>query len=41
MNIKDILAIEEVKGDLDDGEEFYDSQEIGIGAYFRLHHFGY
>jgi hypothetical protein len=41
VNIKDILAIEEVKGDLDDGEEFYDSQEIGIGAYFRLHHFGY
>ena len=35
MNITDILAIEEVKGDLDDGEEFYDSQEIGIGAYFR------
>lgn len=35
MNIKDILAIEEVKGDLDDGEEFYDSQENGIGTYFR------
>ncbi len=35
MNIKDIIAIEEVKGDLDDGEGFYDSQEIGIGTYFR------
>ena len=35
MNIKSIIAIEEVKGDLDDGEEFYDLQEIGIGTYFR------
>ncbi|MCP4376416.1 MAG: type II toxin-antitoxin system RelE/ParE family toxin [bacterium] len=30
-----MIAIEEVRGDLDDGEEFYDSQELGIGTYFR------
>ena len=35
MNIKDILVLKEVKSDLGEGEEFYDSQEIGIGSYFR------
>jgi hypothetical protein len=35
LNIRDISAIEEVGSDLDDGEDFYDSQEIGVGAYFR------
>ena len=35
MNIKDVIAIEEVKSDLNDGEDFYESQAFGIGAYFR------
>ena len=35
MNIKDIVAIEEVKSDIDSGEEFYETQSDGIGSYFR------
>jgi len=35
MNIKDVIAIEEVKCDLDNGEDFYESQAFGIGSYFR------
>ncbi len=35
MNIKDVIAIEEVKSDLDNGEDFYESQAFGIGSYFR------
>jgi len=35
MNINNVIAIEEVKYDLDCGEKFYESQEIGIGVYFR------
>ncbi len=35
MRIKKIIAIEEVKNDLDVGEEFYDLQELGVGSYFR------
>ena len=33
--IKSIIALKEVKGDLDKGEYFYDIQELGIGRYFR------
>jgi len=35
MRIKKIVAIEEVKDDLDAGVEFYDLQELGVGSYFR------
>ncbi len=35
MFVKEIVAIEEVQYDLDDGEEFYESIEPGVGAYFR------
>ncbi len=35
MKIKEVIAIEEVKCDLDDGENFYERQESGLGAYFR------
>ena len=35
MNIKEVIAIEEVKADLDNGEKFYESQAFGVGAYFR------
>ena len=35
MNIKDVIAIKEVKYDLDKGELFYESQAFGIGTYFR------
>ena len=35
MLIKDVIAIEEVNCDLIDGENFYELQESGLGAYFR------
>ncbi len=35
MTIKDVIAIKEVKSDLDKGEPFYESQAFGIGLYFR------
>ncbi|MDD2598717.1 MAG: type II toxin-antitoxin system RelE/ParE family toxin [Kiritimatiellae bacterium] len=35
MHVKEIIAIEEVQADLNNGEEFYSLQEIGLGAYFR------
>ena len=35
MNITKIIALEEVATDLDNGEQFYDSQEPGTGTYFR------
>jgi hypothetical protein len=35
MNVKDVIAIEEVKTDLDNGEDFYEAQAFGIGSYFR------
>lgn len=35
MNIKNILALKEVSHDLKIGEEFYEKQNHGLGAYFR------
>ena len=35
MNIKDVIAIEEVKDDFDMGERFYENQAFGLGPYFR------
>lgn len=35
MNVKEVIAIEEVKCDLIDGERFYELQEIGLGTYFK------
>ena len=35
MTIRNVVALEEVKADLEQGEAFYEAQEPGIGAYFR------
>ena len=35
MKIKEVIAIAEVQSDLDNGEAFYESQEPGIGLFFR------
>lgn len=35
MNVNNVIAIDQVKYDLDAGEEFYNLSEPGIGAYFR------
>ncbi|MBT6389012.1 MAG: type II toxin-antitoxin system RelE/ParE family toxin, partial [Campylobacteraceae bacterium] len=35
MNIKDIIALEEVSIDLKIGEEFYENQNKGLGSYFK------
>lgn len=35
MYVKDVIAIEEVNCDLIDGENFYELQGSGLGAYFR------
>jgi len=35
MQVKEVIAIEEVKCDLIDGESFYELQETGLGTYFR------
>ena len=35
MNIKDIIALEEVSKDIKIAEEFYEKQNQGLGGYFR------
>ena len=35
MNIKDVIALEEVSIDLKIGEEFYAKQNKGLGGYFK------
>jgi len=35
MNVKKVIAIEDVHSDLNIGERFYESSEAGIGIYFR------
>src|SRR5574344_149333 len=35
MNIKNIIALEEVTLDLKTAEEFYERQSIGLGGYFK------
>ncbi len=35
MNIKNIVALEEVALDLKTAEEFYEKQSIGLGGYFK------
>jgi hypothetical protein len=35
MNIKDIIALEEVSLDLKIAEEFYEKQNTGLGSYFK------
>ena len=35
MNIKNIIALEEVSFDLKIAEEFYEKQNKGLGGYFR------
>lgn len=35
MNIKDIIALEEVSKDIKMAEEFYEKQNQGLGGYFR------
>lgn len=34
MKIKDVVVLEEVTDDMNDGKSFYDSQERGVGDYF-------
>jgi len=34
MKIKDVFVLEEAVDDLNEGKDFYDFQEIGIGDYF-------
>ncbi len=35
MQVSKIIAIAEVKDDLDAGENFYESRAHGVGGYFR------
>lgn len=35
MNIKNIVALEEVKIDLEIGQNFYEKQNLGLGNYFK------
>lgn len=35
MKVVNITALKEVQADLDDGAQFYDLSELGIGVYFR------
>jgi len=35
MHVTEIIAVEEVQTDLNNGETFYNSQQIGLGSYFR------
>jgi hypothetical protein len=35
MNIKNVIALEEVSFDLKIAEEFYENQNKGLGGYFR------
>lgn len=34
MNIKDVIILKEAADDLNDGKDFYDEKEKGIGDYF-------
>ena len=34
MKIKDVLVLKEAVADLNDGKEFYDNREKGVGDYF-------
>lgn len=34
MNIKEIIVLDEVSEDIEDGRKFYDECEFGIGDYF-------
>ncbi len=34
MNIKDVFVLNEAVDDLQDGKEFYNQQEYGVGEYF-------
>ncbi len=34
MNIKDVFILNEAIDDLQDGKEFYNQQENGVGEYF-------
>lgn len=35
MNIKNIIALEEVSKDINLGKEFYEKQNQGLGSYFK------
>ena len=35
MNVNNVIAIDQVQYDLDDGEAFYNLSEPGVGTYFR------
>jgi hypothetical protein len=34
MKIKDVVTLKEVANDLNEGKEFYDRREAGVGNYF-------
>ena len=34
MKIKDVVTLKEVSNDLNEGKEFYDQREAGVGDYF-------
>jgi hypothetical protein len=34
MRIKDVFVLEEAVNDLDEGKEFYNTKELGVGEYF-------
>ena len=34
MKVKDVVVLEEVTDDMNDGKAFYDSSEPGVGDYF-------
>ena len=34
INIKDIIILKDVEKDLNNGKDFYDQREIGVGDYF-------
>jgi hypothetical protein len=34
MKVKDVVILKEVAGDLNDGKDFYDQREPGVGNYF-------
>jgi len=34
MKLKDIITLKEVANDLNEGKDFYDQREVGVGNYF-------
>ena len=34
MKVKGVILLKEVADDLNDGKDFYDQREIGVGGYF-------